>query len=66
MDLLLLIVYMFIPYKFIGVELLENKNNVGRALALCIGCWLDFEMWALHSKMEVVECKLAGVDFVHN
>lgn len=27
-------------------------------MALCIGCCLDFEMWALHSKVEANERKL--------
>ncbi len=47
---------------YISVMHLKKKKKLGKGLG-CIHWLLDFGMWALHSKLEENDCKLAGVGF---
>lgn len=43
--------------------LLEKKKCRVESCILCIGCWMAFEMWALHAKMKANEYKPIGAGF---
>ncbi len=53
---------------YVYIQIITNITQMYRVGTWCIGCCLGVEMWALHSKVEADEHKLADEELIifHN